>query len=123
MEACNRYLKAGANYARLIEGALLSGVTIGHSSLCSAAIGRSCGVASEVDLCDELAEKCLRLARALDLPFAGLDLKVTPENEVYCFEVNPSLAFSYYEGHTGQPISAGLAACLMEADLANVSAA
>jgi len=80
-------------------------------------------VLREVDLCDELAEKCLRLARALDLPFAGIDLKITPENEVYCFEVNPSPAFSYYEGHTGQPISAGLAACLMEADLANVSAA
>jgi hypothetical protein len=69
-----------------------------------------------VDLCDELAEKCVKLARSLDLPFAGIDLKITPENEVYCFEVNPSPAFSYYEGHTGQPISRGLAAYLVEAD-------
>ncbi len=69
-----------------------------------------------VDLSDELAEKCVTLARSLELPFAGIDLKITPENEVYCFEVNPSPAFSYYEGHTGQPISEGLATSLIEAD-------
>lgn len=68
-----------------------------------------------VKLSDELEEQCVNLARSLDLPFAGIDLKITSENEVYCFEVNPSPAFSYYEGHTGQPISAGLAAQLMEA--------
>lgn len=73
----------------------------------------------EVELCDDLAERCLRLAGSLELPFAGLDLKITPENEVYCFEVNPSPAFSYYEGHTGQPISEGLAQCLVEADRAS----
>jgi predicted ATP-grasp superfamily ATP-dependent carboligase len=77
----------------------------------------------EVELCDELAERCLLLARSLDLPFAGIDLKITPDKEVYCFEVNPSPAFSYYEGHTGQPISAGLAACLMEADTASAAMA
>jgi hypothetical protein len=36
-------------------------------------------------------------------------LKVTPDDEVYCFEVNPSPAFSYYEGNTGQPISRAVA--------------
>ncbi len=36
--------------------------------------------------------------------------------EVYCFP-----AFSYYEGNTGQPISAGLACCLMEADATSVA--
>jgi hypothetical protein len=69
-----------------------------------------------VDLCEELAAKCVDLARSLDLSFAGIDLKITPDNKVYCFEVNPSPAFSYYEAHTGQPISQGLTACLMEAD-------
>jgi glutathione synthase/RimK-type ligase-like ATP-grasp enzyme len=79
---------------------------------------RQSGEAAElygVKLCDELEEQCVNLARSLELPFAGIDLKITPKNEVYCFEVNPSPAFSYYEGHTGQPISAGLAAQLMEA--------
>lgn len=70
----------------------------------------------EVELAPELAEKCIALARSLGLAFAGIDLKVTPADEVYCFEVNPSPAFSYYEGNTGQSISEGLALALMEAD-------
>jgi len=61
---------------------------------------------------DELKEKCLRLSAALGLEFAGIDLKITPEDEVYCFEVNPSPAFSYYEANVGQPISAAVARCL-----------
>jgi hypothetical protein len=60
-------------------------------------------------LSDDLAERCLALAADLELPFAGIDLKVTPDDEVYCFEVNPSPAYSYYESHTGQPISLALA--------------
>ena len=63
----------------------------------------------EVDLSDELAEMCVKLAEGLGLAFAGIDLKVTPENRVYCFEVNPSPAFSYYESNTGQPISKAVA--------------
>lgn len=62
-----------------------------------------------VEVTDDLAERCVALARDLDLPFAGIDLKVTPDGEVYCFEVNPSPAYSYYESHTGQPISTALA--------------
>lgn len=69
----------------------------------------------EVTLSSELAEKCLRLSQALSLEFAGIDLKVTSEDEVYCFEVNPSPAFSYYEAHTGQPISAAVARRLASA--------
>jgi glutathione synthase/RimK-type ligase-like ATP-grasp enzyme len=63
----------------------------------------------EVVLADELAERCLRLSHSLGLEFAGIDLKVTPGDEVYCFEVNPCPAFSYYEANTGQPISAAVA--------------
>jgi hypothetical protein len=66
----------------------------------------------EVVLSDELAERCLRLSASLGLEFAGIDLKITPDNEVYCFEVNPSPAFSYYEANAGQPISAAVARCL-----------
>jgi glutathione synthase/RimK-type ligase-like ATP-grasp enzyme len=62
-----------------------------------------------VDLSDQLAEMCVNLAAGLDLAFAGIDLKITPENQVYCFEVNPSPAFSYYESQTGQPISQAVA--------------
>lgn len=62
-----------------------------------------------VDLTDDLAAQCLALAQDLELPLAGIDLKVTPQDEVYCFEVNPSPAYSYYESQTGQPIAAALA--------------
>jgi hypothetical protein len=62
-----------------------------------------------VDLADELTNKCLKLSSALGLDFAGIDLKVTPDDEVYCFEVNPCPGFSYYESNTGQPISEAVA--------------
>jgi hypothetical protein len=70
-----------------------------------------------VELSSELAERCVRLARALGLVFAGIDLKVTPSDDVFCFEVNPSPAYSYYEANTGQPISGGVARCLTSAVL------
>ncbi len=62
-----------------------------------------------VEVTDDLAERCVALARDLDLPFAGIDIKVAPDGEVYCFEVNPSPAYAYYESQTGQPISVALA--------------
>jgi hypothetical protein len=62
-----------------------------------------------VELSDDLAEMCVKLSAGLGLAFAGIDLKITPENHVYCFEVNPSPAFSYYESQTGQPISRAVA--------------
>jgi len=65
-----------------------------------------------VEVADEVADRCLALAADLGLLFAGIDLKVTPDGEVYCLEVNPSPAYSYYESHTGQPISAAVARLL-----------
>jgi glutathione synthase/RimK-type ligase-like ATP-grasp enzyme len=63
----------------------------------------------EVDISDEVAGRCVALTKGLGLEFAGIDLKVTPDKRVYCFEVNPSPAFSYYEAHTDQPISMAVA--------------
>ncbi len=71
---------------------------------------------SPLVLTDDLAARCVRLAAALDLPFAGIDLKITPDQRVVCFEVNPSPAFSYYEAHTGQPIAAAVARYLAALD-------
>jgi glutathione synthase/RimK-type ligase-like ATP-grasp enzyme len=68
----------------------------------------------EVELSDEVAERCIALSKSLELPLAGVDLKVTPDDEVYCFEVNPSPAFSYYESSTGQPISEAIARYLIQ---------
>ncbi|HEY0323793.1 MAG TPA: ATP-grasp domain-containing protein [Pyrinomonadaceae bacterium] len=67
-----------------------------------------------IELPAELAEKCVRLAARMGLAFAGIDLKITPDDRVYCFEVNPSPAFSYYEANTGQPIALALARYLAQ---------
>jgi glutathione synthase/RimK-type ligase-like ATP-grasp enzyme len=64
---------------------------------------------------DELAERCLRLSRALGLELAGIDLRITPSGEAVCFEVNPSPAFSYYERGAGLPIAAAIARRLASA--------
>jgi glutathione synthase/RimK-type ligase-like ATP-grasp enzyme len=60
----------------------------------------------------ELARRCRRLAHGLGLPLAGIDLRCTPDGEWYCFEVNPSPGFAYYERATGQPISQAIARLL-----------
>ena len=80
---------------------------------------RQVGEAADLEavrLEDDLAGRCLTLARALGLDFAGIDLKITPEGEVYCFEVNPSPAFSYYEQGSGQPIARAVARYLAGGD-------
>jgi glutathione synthase/RimK-type ligase-like ATP-grasp enzyme len=60
-----------------------------------------------------VAERCVALAAALDLPFAGIDLKLPPDGRVICFEVNPSPGFPWYEQETGLPIAAALARWLL----------
>lgn len=62
-----------------------------------------------VKLPTAIAQKCIELANALQLTFAGIDLFLTTEGQWYCFEVNPSPGFSYFETKTGQPIAKTLA--------------
>jgi glutathione synthase/RimK-type ligase-like ATP-grasp enzyme len=61
-----------------------------------------------VTLPPEIEARCAALAQSLDLPLCGIDLKRTPEDDYYCFEVNPSPGFSYYQESTGQPIAAAI---------------
>jgi hypothetical protein len=65
---------------------------------------------------DEMARDCLTLSARLDLPLAGIDLRRTPSGEWYCFEVNPSPGFPFYEHATGQPISMAVARLLSRLD-------
>ena len=67
---------------------------------------------SATTLPPEVEEKCRRLTAALGLGFAGIDLKRTPDGEWYCFEVNTSPGYSYYQQQTGQPIADALVAYL-----------
>jgi RimK-like ATP-grasp domain len=64
----------------------------------------------------DLENACRDLAISLGLVAAGIDLRVTPEGEWYCFEVNPSPGFTFYEDATGQPIAASMARLLAAAD-------
>lgn len=62
-----------------------------------------------IELPNKLAESCVKLSHALGLAVSGIDLKITQEDQVFCFEVNPSPAFSYYEASTKQPIAQAIA--------------
>jgi glutathione synthase/RimK-type ligase-like ATP-grasp enzyme len=64
----------------------------------------------------DLEDACRELTAALGLVAAGIDLRVTPEGEWYCFEVNPSPGFTFYEAATGQEIAASMARLLAAAD-------
>ena len=115
-------------FQAFVEGTNLRVHTVGDEAFATAVSTDACdyryagkqtgepAALREVVLSDELKEKCLRLSASLGLEFAGIDLKVTPDDEVYCFEVNPSPAFSYYEANAGQAISAGVARRLAGAD-------
>ena len=60
----------------------------------------------------DIENKCRNLTAKLGLEFAGIDLKRTPSGEWYCFEVNTSPGYSYFQQQSGQPISDVLVAYL-----------
>ena len=53
-----------------------------------------------------------RNGSGLGLVLSGIDLRRTPAGDYYCFEVNPSPGFIFYERATGQPISEAVALLL-----------
>lgn len=63
---------------------------------------------SPITLPEHVADRCRALSQLLDLPLCGIDLKRAGDGRYYCFEVNPSPAYSYYQEHTGQPIAQAL---------------
>jgi glutathione synthase/RimK-type ligase-like ATP-grasp enzyme len=65
------------------------------------------------ELPGEVAARCRKVARAMKLSVAGLDCKRTRDGSWYCFEVNPSPGFTYFEKATGQPIADSIAQLLM----------
>jgi glutathione synthase/RimK-type ligase-like ATP-grasp enzyme len=56
----------------------------------------------QVDLPAECVDRCRALAAAFDLPVAGIDLRRTPDGAWFCFEVNPSPAFSWFDAPDGR---------------------
>jgi hypothetical protein len=53
--------------------------------------------------------RCFAIAKSLNLLLCGIDLFLTDEGEYYCFEVNPSPGYSYYQQNTGQDIATAIA--------------
>jgi hypothetical protein len=68
---------------------------------------------------DEVANRCVALSRELGLGVSGVDLRRTPEGKWYCFEVNPSPAFSFYQSATGQRIDEAIARLLIKGSPVN----
>jgi glutathione synthase/RimK-type ligase-like ATP-grasp enzyme len=66
-----------------------------------------------VELPDDVAEACLRIAESLELIWTGIDLRRTPEGTYVFLEANPSPMFLGFEARTGLPLSESLAAVLL----------
>jgi glutathione synthase/RimK-type ligase-like ATP-grasp enzyme len=68
-----------------------------------------------VSLPDDCTALCLSTAAVLRLPLAGIDLRLTPDGRWFCFEVNPSPGFTWFEAQTGQPITSAVSSLLASA--------
>lgn len=73
--------------------------------------GATCELRS-AQLPPAVADQSRKIAHALDLPVCGLDLRRTPQGAWYCFEVNPSPCFTYFEIESRRPIANTIAALL-----------
>lgn len=58
-----------------------------------------------IDIPSKLGNRLVALTQRLGLLVSGIDLRVTANDEWFCFEVNPSPGFTFYEDATGQPIA------------------
>jgi glutathione synthase/RimK-type ligase-like ATP-grasp enzyme len=63
-------------------------------------------VACELDR--DSALRSLRIARALELAFTGIDFRRTPAGELIFLEANPSPMFLRFAADTGHPLTEGL---------------
>jgi glutathione synthase/RimK-type ligase-like ATP-grasp enzyme len=61
-----------------------------------------------------VADQCRSLGASLDLIVAGIDLRLGSDGRWYCFEVNPSPGFTYYEQASGQALSLAVARLLAQ---------
>lgn len=76
------------------------------------------GVSREItahEIAPDIADRCGTLTRALGLSVAGVDLRYHPDGQWYCFEVNPSPAYSFYQDATHLPIDEAIARLLTNA--------
>lgn len=77
-----------------------------------AALSATTVTMSEETLPADIERQCLELAHGLGLGLAGIDLRVDIDGRWWCFEVNTAPGFTWFEDHTGLPISAATARAL-----------
>jgi glutathione synthase/RimK-type ligase-like ATP-grasp enzyme len=63
---------------------------------------------------EDIAANCIRLTKELGLSLSGIDLKETLAGEYYCFEVNTSPAFLFYESPARPVVADALAEFLAQ---------
>jgi glutathione synthase/RimK-type ligase-like ATP-grasp enzyme len=61
------------------------------------------------ELPNDVEARCLELVAALGLVSAGVDLRRSLNGQFYCFEVNPTPGFMFYQQYTHQRIGDALA--------------
>ena len=64
---------------------------------------------------EEITDRCRALAASLRMLVVGIDLRCTPDEQWYCFEVNPSPGFTYFQQATDQHIDDAIARLLLSA--------
>jgi hypothetical protein len=69
---------------------------------------------SPFELPADVITRCKTLSSAMSLIVAGLDLRRCREGNWYCFEVNPSPGFTYFQASSGQPIDDAIARLLTQ---------
>ena len=115
---------APTQFQQYVRGTDIRVHVIGGKTICSEIISDAddyryaarTGNDLKISACDIPAEqkiKCIELVKDLGLAVGGVDLRLTPDGEWYCFEVNPSPGFTYYQSHTGQDIAAEIADLLV----------
>jgi hypothetical protein len=62
----------------------------------------------------DVAAWCLTAARALELVWTGIDLRLTPEGRYVFLEANPSPMFMGFESRSGLPLTGALTALLTD---------
>lgn len=62
---------------------------------------------------EEITARCIQIAQSMRLWVAGIDLRHTPDGEWYCFEVNPSPGFTFFQEASGFAIDEAIADLLI----------
>jgi glutathione synthase/RimK-type ligase-like ATP-grasp enzyme len=63
----------------------------------------------------EIEARAIAMTKAMGLEVSGIDLRRTPQDQWYCFEVNPSPGFTFYEQFAGQDLARAIASHLISA--------